>query len=425
MRKLLVSIECRGRQVQAGFLTGDSPEEARFRYSDTYLENSMTPISISLPLKEDTFSAAETAAFFDGLLPEGFTRRTVAKWLHADERDYLSILHDLGRECLGAVCITEEGEEPGASYERISEEQVRKLAAEGAVRSAEMVTKAHLSLTGASGKAGLYYDAPNDAWYLPRGTAPSTHIVKQSHVRLEAIVTNEMLSLLTAARCGIPTAENFIVNMGKGRDPDVLFAARRYDRQLGPDNPKIDGLPRPFRLHQEDFAQAMGIPASAKYEKEPGDYLGRMFDILRTYSADPVTDQLALWSTLVFDYLIGNTDAHIKNFSLLYGSDLKTIRLAPAYDIVSTAVYKESTRDMAFHIGGVSSLDEITRDSFRLAASEAGIGERMAMRCFDVMAGKFRQALGESTKELADAGFGKAEEIEKRILKTGGIHTIE
>ena len=424
MHELLVSIERNGTLIPVGQITGSDRSDSCFRYSDEYCENVGAPISISLPLQKNAFSAEQTANFFEGLLPEGFTRRTVAQWMHVGEEDYLSILHGLGRECLGALCITEAGEVIDASYEQISKKQVQELAAEGATKSAELVTKSHLSLTGASGKVGLYYDAPHNAWYLPKGTAPSTHIVKQSHVRLDAIVTNEKLSLMTAARCGLDTPGNFIINTGHGEEHEVLFATQRYDRLFEPGCPVIDGLPKPYRLHQEDFAQAMGIPAAEKYERVPGSYLKGMFEILRKYSADPVADQLKLWDIVIFDFLIGNTDAHIKNFSLVYGKNLKQIRLAPAYDIVSTAVYEQSTRDMAFQIGGILSMDKMTRDSFRQAADEIGIGSKMAMRRFDTMAGRFRKALHESTAELIHAGYPKTAEIEQRILQTAGIKSV-
>ena len=89
------------------------------------------------------------------------------------------------------------------------------LAGNVSVRSASRKKargRSHLSLTGASGKVGLYYDAAGKQWYLPKGTAPSTHIVKQSHVRLDGIVTNEQLSMMTAAKCGIDVPESFIYN---------------------------------------------------------------------------------------------------------------------------------------------------------------------------------------------------------------------
>lgn len=99
-------------------------------------------------------------------------------------------------------------------YQLLSQSEVRELAREGATESAQLVTKAHLSLTGASGKVGLYFDDKEQKWYLPLGEAPSTHIVKQSHVRLKKIVANEQLCLLTARNLGIEISESFIVNTG-------------------------------------------------------------------------------------------------------------------------------------------------------------------------------------------------------------------
>ena len=104
----------------------------------------------------------------------------------------------------------------------------------------------------------------------------------------------------------------------------------------------------------------------------------RMFELLRQYSTNPITDQQKLWDTIVFCYLLGNTDAHIKNFSLLYGKDLKGLRLAPAYDLVSTTIYESSTREMSFYIGNDLLIDEITETSFRDAAAEIHLGERFA-----------------------------------------------
>ena len=422
METLIVSIERNGEMVQVGTISGSGVSDSRFRYSEEYLRSTTAAgLSISLPLQDQPYSVSQTSNFFEGLLPEGFTRRSVAQWMHVDEGDYLSILHGLGRECLGAISVTEAGEEVSASYERITEQQVRELAAEGAMKTAELVTRSHLSLTGASGKVGLYYAAKEDTWYLPGGTAPSTHIVKQSHVRLDSLVTNEQLSLMTARRCGITIPNSFIINTGSGEEDEVLFATERFDRVFPADPKSISGMPCPLRLHQEDFAQALGIPASDKYERKQNHYMKAMFDLLRQYSSDPVTDQIRLWDIIVFDYLIGNTDAHIKNFSLLYGPDMKRVHLAPAYDIVSTAIYEQSTRDMAFRIGGAQTIDEITAESFRAAAREVGLGERMAMRRFDNIREQFVPALRQSALELVSAGYPKAFEMEKRILSSGGI----
>jgi serine/threonine-protein kinase HipA len=422
--RLVIKIEQNGKLIPAGTIEGNDRHDACFRYAEDYCEHGGVPVSISLPLQKDAFSAEQTAAFFEGLLPEGFTRRSVAQWMHADENDYLSILHGLGKECLGAICVQEEGEEVTASYERVTESQIRELAAEGVVKSAQMVIKSHLSLTGASGKAGLYYDGNHDEWYLPHGTAPSTHIVKQSHVRLESIVVNERLSMMTAGKCGLSIPGSRILNTGHGKEQEVLFATRRYDRLVDEDSRMIGTLPCPYRLHQEDFCQAMGLPASEKYEGKTPRYLQGMFDILRKYSSDPVRDQLQLWDTILFDYLIGNTDAHIKNFSLLYDKNLKRIRLAPAYDMISTSVYEQSARDMAFHIGDARSLDDISKESFRIAARQAGLGEKMGLRRLEGMAARFPEALKEAAGELAEGGYGRAQELADRILQTGGWSRI-
>jgi len=424
MINLQVSIEVNGVQCRAGTIQGDGYRKGTFSYDRDYLTGPVAvPLSVALPLQEKPFSESKTHNFFDGLLPEGFTRRSVAWWARASEEDYLSILAALGRECIGAIQILPENEHsPAPSYRKMTLAQVQALAREGASKSAEIVTQTHLSLTGASGKVGLYRNPSDEAWYLPRGDAPSTHILKQSHVRFRHIITNEQLALLTARKLGLETAESFIVNTGDGKDDDVLFAARRFDRKFPPESRThiVDGLAVPLRLHQEDFAQALAIPASEKYEKPGTHYLHDMFALLRKVSSDPIEDQLKLWRTLIFDYLIGNTDNHLKNYSLLYSPDLKSIRLAPAYDIVSTAIYDQSTREMAVRIGDEHTLDDVTRNSFLSAASEAGLGTRLAMKYFDQMTEHFPSAMEEAVSRLEEEGYSEAAFLRKRILQCGG-----
>lgn len=415
-----VSIERNGAQVFVGTLTGSSSEDTVFAYRQEYLRsNDAAPISISLPLQPEPFTPTQTRNFFDSLLPEGFTRRAVAQWIHADESDYLTILHALGRECLGAIRIRTEGENPQASYEPLTLRRVKELAAEGAAKSAELVTESHLSLTGASGKVGLYYDG--ETWYLPKGTAPSTHIVKLSHIRLKQIVLNEQLALLTAKNCGLNVPDSFIVNTGTGKDEEILLATRRYDRVFRENAGSIDGLPVPARLHQEDFAQALGLSASAKYEPQGEAYLRRMFSLLRQHSANPIEDMTRLWDQIVFHCLIGNTDAHLKNFSLLYSGDLRSVRLSPVYDVVSTTVYPASTRRLSFRIGSAATIDEITAADFEAAAREAGLGVRMAMGRYRSMVEQFIPALRDAAKTLSGQGFATAPELAEKILKTVGI----
>lgn len=423
MQRLAVQIEVKGAFKQVGEIVGTSSDDARFTYTESYLKDPESrAVSISMPLEQQSFSVESTRNFFEGLLPEGFTRRCVAEWLHRDEKDYLAILAGLGQECLGAIKIIDESRAVLPSkYKELTSEEVKKLAQEGATESAEMVTKSHLSLTGASGKVGLYYDEQKDKWYLPIGEAPSTHIVKQSHIRLKRIVANEQLCLLTAKNLGIEIPQSFIIKTESNEAEDVLFATKRYDRRMQSNGRKLNGMNIPYRLHQEDFSQALGIPASEKYEKDGGSYLSKMFGILRDYSASPIEDQLKLWDICVFNFLIGNTDNHIKNLSLLYGKDLKTIRLAPAYDIVSTMVYESSTENMALSIGGDYSIRKITEESFAKEATKAGLGVKMAMKRLDTLRKNFVEALNTGTQVLEEQGFEGTKDIAEQIMSCGGI----
>ncbi len=436
-----VWIEIRGESRRVGDITGRDAGDARFAYADAYLGSpDSRAISISLPLEAGSFTPSQTRNFFEGLLPEGFTRRCVAQWLQADQEDYLTILSELGRECLGAIQILKEDQAPvPAAYRPLTLKKMQELAREGATASADLVTKSHLSLTGASGKVGLYYDEANDQWYQPVGSAPSTHIVKQSHVRLQKIVANERLCLLTAQNLGIQIPESFIIRTdvfpkptaqrpsggadfqlsgARTSEDALLFATRRYDRTFAESPQCLEGLPLPLRLHQEDFAQALGIASADKYEKKQEGYLKKMFDLLRRYSSSPIEDQLRLWDICIFNYLVGNTDNHIKNLSLLYGPDLKTLRLSPAYDIISTQVYDSSTENMAVSIGNTYNLHAITRDSFAAEAQNVGLGQQMAMRRYDRMTAAFPSALLQARDSL-HSHLPEVQELAERILGRG------
>ena len=420
MRNLKVFIEIRGEQIPVGEIVGEDYRDARFRYYESYINSSYArPISISIPLMKDYYKVEATRNFFEGLLPEGFSRKAVADWIKTDEHDYVSILSVLGRECLGAIKIIELEESDNPAYEELALDRVKALAEEGATKSTQILMETHLSLTGATGKVGLYFDKDKEKWYLPKGSAPSTHIVKQSHVRLKKIVLNEQMCVLTARKLGINVPHSFIINIGNGEDESVLFATERYDRKLD-GNKSIDGHLCPLRLHQEDFSQALGIMAADKYEKEPRGYMIKMFDLIRNYSSIPLEDQKELLKIICFNYLIGNTDCHIKNFSLLYDENLSSLRLAPAYDLVSTRVYK-MTSDMSFYIGGELDISKISRESFAVASSEVGIGKKLVLQVFDELANGFEAAIGSASEELMEQGFDGTDEMRDSIINCGGF----
>ncbi len=425
MRNLGVYLEINGKFCHVGNIIGNSSADACFQYSKAYLESADShPISIALPLSGEIFSPERTKNFFEGLLPEGFSRRAVADWIKADENDYLSILAVLGRECIGAIKIMESGDnEEDDGYELLSMDKVKELAAEGASRSTQILMETHLSLAGASGKVGLYYDEPTGDWYLPRGNAPSTHIVKQSHVRFSKMVLNEQMCMLTAKGLGIDVPESFVINTGIGEDSEILYATRRYDRDFTGKG-RIGKLEIPSRLHQEDFAQALGIPASEKYERTNSGYLRRMFELIRRNCTNPIAAQNKLWKLICFNFLIGNTDCHIKNYSLLYGENLRQISLAPAYDIVATGVY-DMTNEMSFFIDDELDIRRMNRSTFANASDEIGMTMNQTLKIFDEVAAGFESALSKAAETLMAAGFPGVAGLKDMILETGGYGNVQ
>jgi serine/threonine-protein kinase HipA len=137
------------------------------------------------------------------------------------------------------------------------------------------------------------------------------------------------------------------------------------------------------RLHQEDFCQALGIVSEQKYQKEGGPSLKQCFALLREVSSAPVIDLARLLDAVIFNYFVGNNDAHGKNFSLLYrGTRTENfeVRLAPLYDVVSTVYYPELSRDMAMRIGDEYSSEKVTAKNFEQLAEEAGLGKPLVRR---------------------------------------------
>lgn len=418
---LRVQIEKNGFFEDVGVISCKNAEDASFSYNENYVSDQRCrAISLSLPKEQKSFSPVRTKNFFEGLLPEGFTRRCVAESIHVNSNDYISILRELGKECLGAIRVSDfDTDEVSGGYKKLSKKEVLALANEGIQKSVDIVVKSHLSLTGASGKAGLYYSDENKEWYQPLGSAPSTHIVKQSHVRLHKIVANEQLCLMTAKKLGVEVPESFIVNTSENSsaDENLLFATKRYDRIIKENCRFLDGLQVPFRLHQEDFSQALGISSSDKYEKPGCEYLKKMFALVRSEFSNPMEDMLKLWKIVVFNYLIGNTDNHIKNLSVLYSEDLKSLRLAPAYDIISTKIYESSTDEMSLGINGKFSRSSVSKDDFSAEAEKCGLGSNLAMRIFGQMADEFPFALQESCCSLKKLGFSDVQNVYE-LIKT-------
>jgi serine/threonine-protein kinase HipA len=187
-----------------------------------------------------------------------------------------------------------------------------------------------------------------------------------------------------AAHMSLPAAK---VEARKVEDIEYLLV-ERYDRE----HITIEGAPGVERLHQEDFCQAQNVVSELKYQKEGGPSFKQCFALLRNVSTAPVIDLANLLDAAIFNYLVGNNDAHGKNFSLVYPD--KEIRLAPLYDLISTILYPELNTDMAMRIGREYSSDKVTPKDFEQLAEDAGLAKPLVRRRVPDLATAAIEALG-------------------------------
>ena len=359
-----------------------------FRYHSGYLQNpAALPLSRHLPLKKEAFDDSVSQAFFENLLPEGSVRTQLARRLGISVENIFVLLTELGGDCAGAVRLLPQGEQAEASghYRLISNNELAKeldnlpihpfLADEDNIR---------LSLAGAQNKLPVHFDELN--YYLPEGDAPSTYILKTPIKHLENTALNEAFCMNLAARVGLRVPSATVVKIGEG----LVYLVKRYDRRQTKDGT--------LRLHQEDFCQALGVASVVKYEKEGGPGFADCFKLLRDWSDEPLTDVGDFLRWTLFNFLIGNADAHGKNISFLYADGV--VRLAPFYDLLSTAVYERQVNNkFAMRMGGQKDPRYLSADNMAKFSVETGIGLRVVKRELMALTKKVEIAALELTEE--------------------------
>jgi serine/threonine-protein kinase HipA len=223
-----------------------------------------------------------------------------------------------------------------------------------------------LSLAGAQAKLPVVL-AADGAIAVPPPGEPSTHLIKPEPERFGGLALNEGFCLALARATGL-AAVDAEWRSAKGK-PLLLIA--RYDRES-----TADGT---TRLHQEDFAQALGVPSNRKYAAEGGPTFREGFALLRRATTRPAIELLKLADAALFNLIIGNADAHAKNFSLLRGSGGE-IALAPLYDLVATHAWPELSPRMAMRLGGAATLEEIDPSAVARFAADAGLAVPFVQR---------------------------------------------
>jgi serine/threonine-protein kinase HipA len=363
-----------GRRV--GRLIRKDNGNLQFRYDTGY---DGPPISQALPLQGAAHPHDVSRAVFGGLLLEGDARETIARNLGISVGNDYALLEELGGDCAGAVTLLEPGVEfPSVPAVRwLSEEQFDVLLRELPRRplAADPEEGVRLSLAGSQPKLPVVIDE-NGGVALPlNAVAATTHIVKPEPERFPGLVDNESFCMELAGAVGLPVAT---VEKRMSSSGMHYLIVGRYDR---------DPTREPIRrLHQEDVCQALGRAADHKYQADGGPTVLDTVGLLRACSAVPARDLPTLWRALVFNWLIGNCDAHGKNYSLLYDRGVPS--LAPLYDLVSTTVYPELTNRLAMSLDGAQRIEKVDARVWTTLAREAGYSPRFVRTDTSLMIGR-------------------------------------
>ncbi|MDP9135503.1 MAG: type II toxin-antitoxin system HipA family toxin, partial [Actinomycetota bacterium] len=320
-------------------------------------------LSVSLPCRAQPFEPDAARPFFEGLLPEGEIRERIARDIKVSSSNSFELLAKLGRDCAGAVVVLPPGERVDTSgqIEWFTQHELTELIEQLPTNPLGVTgpSKLRLSLAGLQRKAVLVRRA-DGVFGKPTAIHPSTHIVKPQYgdSDYEDLVYNERFCMAVAAAAGLTVARTDVVEIATR--PCLLV--ERFDRTTE------NG--RTTRLHQEDLCQALGVLPGVKYEAEGGPGLGTIAELLRTESPRGGADVLALLRATILNYVLGNGDAHAKNFGLLHGD---VLQLAPLYDIVSTAVYPGIDNSMAMAIGDNVDPDSLSGGDLYDLAEDCGL----------------------------------------------------
>ncbi|MCG7598301.1 type II toxin-antitoxin system HipA family toxin [Halomonas sp. McH1-25] len=371
---------------------GNDGRSIGFEY-DADWQASGVAISTSLPLARAVWPPEDSRAhrWFGNLLPEEQAREALIKRLGVPDDDF-SLLAAIGGDCAGALVILPSDQSPqrGGTYQPLPLDKLGHWAA-FRERYALMAGDApearpRLSLAGAQDKIPVHWR--DGTLYLPMGNAPSTHILKFAVEGREQVVFNELYLNTLAREAGLacPVTTMHVA----GRHPYLMV--ERYDR-TGLGTTHIE------RIHQEDLCQAMGLSRSQKYQSFNGPRFGQCVQAVREACRPPAASIQQLLTWQIFNVLVGNSDAHAKNVSLLQ-DDRGRWQIAPAYDLVGTIVLGYHA-DLAFSVGDqFNSMQLLPRD-WQQFASECGFSYPFVKRQIAELAAKLL-ALGDSER-LRDA----------------------
>ena len=380
-----------GQQVAT---LGHEPLEDRWSldYAASWVDMPQAfPLSPVLPLKPPAagYAAGAVKRFVENLLPEGRALDVVATTCRVSRSNVFALINALGTETTGAFRFWRSGEAPPAleampPREVARDELNRRLSERDAIALAVWDGKVRMSIAGVQDKLMVWLDRPLDEGgriFLVEPPLASTHILKPEPDRKATphLVVNEHFCMSLARRMGLPATE-----VGLYRTPRPVLVVRRFDRVMS--NEGVNTAVR--RLHVIDACQASDLPVTYKYERNFGSgeqvrniREGVSFSMLFErveQTLNKASARLTLLRWALFQFLIGNSDAHGKNFSFFVRP--QGLEPAPWYDLVSVLQYPAIDHELAMAYGDAFSLDEV--GAFQLAdfAQRCGIDRRLLKR---------------------------------------------
>ncbi|MBO0803987.1 MAG: type II toxin-antitoxin system HipA family toxin [Nocardiopsaceae bacterium] len=385
-----------GRRI-AGSLTRLPGGKLRFDYDDQYAqEPDATPLSLSMPLNQPSHPDQVITPWLWGLLPDDPS--VLARWTrHFDlsrAAPYTLLATQVGLDCPGAVrfvppervdqAVSDEGQITWLTTGDVAQ-LLRDLGRDSTNWLGAGFT-GQFSLAGAQAKTALL--CQGGRWGMPTGAMPTTHILKPAILGLAGHDLNEHLCLDAARRAGLHTVSSRIVRF----EDQTAVVVERYDRYR---------LTIGYgRIHQEDLCQALAVPPTKKYQNEGGPGPGHVADLFRRVMPSRIAEQAvgAFADALIWNWLIGGTDAHAKNYSLLLRGE--QARLAPLYDIASGLPYGDHEKKLrlAMKVGGDYQLNPY-RNRWPDAARDLGIPAIKLVDRARVLAQTVGDAFADAAKE--------------------------
>ncbi|WP_069162245.1 type II toxin-antitoxin system HipA family toxin [Nocardia altamirensis] len=358
-------------------------EPSTYRYKLEFTDEALDVFGqgarvLSLALPFDTKAVADAkgvggrpvAAFLEGLLPEGNLRRHLAASLGVTSIDKLELLRAVGAECAGAVQFIPEGEVPSTGTIReLSDDEVNRLVADLPTYHLPEGTVPQASLAGIQDKV-LLVARPDGSWGWPEGGAVSSHIIKPEPLggaTVPHLIQAEHWAMSVAGAAGLSAAQTTVESF----DGRSALVVARYDRTQAGD-----------RLHQEDFCQSLGLDPDAKYEstaesEQLGSRLRRLASVAADRAMDPQAFRVDLLSAVTFNVIMGNGDAHSKNYSLLLGRRGE-VSLAPMYDSAPVMYLDPRFKGTGHIINGRTNIDSVDEADLVAEARSWGLAPRIA-----------------------------------------------